>query len=100
MPKECEYIAEEDDVGDIGYAHFLDHLDDFRHNKFLNIGEYQRWASNFRGWAPSVRGGHEHFSKWLRNCKILRNYRVTECSGEINTPPPPPPGLKQGVWRS
>jgi hypothetical protein len=42
MPMECEYIAEEDDVGDIGYAHFLHHLDAFRHNKFLNIGEYQQ----------------------------------------------------------
>jgi hypothetical protein len=55
---ECEYIAEEDDVGDIGYAHFLHHLDAFRHNKFLNIGEFLRWASSFRGWTPSVRGGH------------------------------------------
>ncbi len=58
MPMECEYIAEEDDVGDIGYAHFLDHLEASRNNKFLNIGEFWRWA-------PSFRGGH-FGQRWAR----------------------------------
>jgi hypothetical protein len=71
MPMECEYIAEEDDIGDIGYALFIDHLDAFRHNKFLNIGEFLRWAPSSRGWAPKVRGGHKNSSIWsrLRNCE-------------------------------
>jgi hypothetical protein len=39
LPMYCDYIGEEDDVGDISYDSFHQNMDLFRHNRFLNVGE-------------------------------------------------------------
>jgi hypothetical protein len=39
LPLYCDYIGEEDDVGDISYDSFHQNMDLFRHNRFLNVGE-------------------------------------------------------------
>ena len=41
MPLDLDstFIGTEDDVGEIHYENFIEHMDEYRHNRSLNVGK-------------------------------------------------------------